>query len=278
MLLNSAFVFVKPHANTAATQDMVKSKLTEAGIEILSEQEISGKTIDEGKLIDQHYYAIASKATILSADKIPVPTDKFESEFGETWETVLAEGRAVNAMEACERFGCDADELDTAWGKAEKVVKFGGGFYCGIVSYADKPKLYVFNAFFMSMRSKFVGEGTSIHCYEVQWEPSKLSWEAFRNDLLGYVLVVDERMAENVDEHVNEYSYSLHRLLAASTCRGRSRGRCYLVTCCIVGLGNSLTHPSFLPSFLPLPFLMTKTRQTHQPRRGTRGIYPTNDS
>ena len=25
----------------------------------------------------------------------------------------------------------------------------------------------------------------SIHCYEVQWEPSKLSWESFRGELLG---------------------------------------------------------------------------------------------
>jgi hypothetical protein len=70
-LKNSAFVFVKPHANTAATQDMVRQKLVEAGIEILSERDIDGGTIDEKKLIDQHYYAIASKATILSADKIP---------------------------------------------------------------------------------------------------------------------------------------------------------------------------------------------------------------
>ena len=33
-------------------------------------------------------------------------------------------------------------------------------------------------------RSKFVGD-CSIHCYEVQWEPSKLSWESFRGELLG---------------------------------------------------------------------------------------------
>lgn len=185
MLLNSAFVFVKPHANTPATQALVKEKLEGAGIEILSEHDISGSTIDENKLIDQHYYAIASKATILPAAEIPVPAEKFEESFGESWETVLKEDRAVNAMDACKRFSCDADELDEAWGKAKKVVKFGGGFYCGIVSVKEQPELYVFNAFFMSMRSKFVGEGTSIHCYVVQWEPSKLSWESFRNELLG---------------------------------------------------------------------------------------------
>ena len=183
-LKNSAFVFVKPHANTEATQKMVREKLLAKGIEILSESDIDGNTIDEKKLIDQHYYAIASKATILAADKIPVPEDKFEESFGEKWCDVLKEGRAANAMQACEKFGCTADELNEAW-QGAKVVKFGGGFYCGLVSVKDQTPLYVFNAFFMVMRSKFVGEGVSIHCYEVQWEPKKLSWESFRGELLG---------------------------------------------------------------------------------------------
>lgn len=182
-LKNSAFVFVKPHANTDATQKMVRETLLSKGIEILSESDILGQTIDEKKLIDQHYYAIASKATILTADKIPVPEGKFEETFGEKWADVLKEGRAANAMQACEKFGCTAEELDAAWQNA-KVVKFGGGFYCGLVSFKDMTPLYVFNAFFMVMRSKFVGD-VSIHCYEVQWEPSKLSWASFRGELLG---------------------------------------------------------------------------------------------
>ena len=183
-LLNSAFVFVKPHANTKPTQDFVRDKLMSSGIEILSETDISGETIDEKKLIDQHYYAIASKATIVPAEKIPVPAEKFEAEFGESWETVLNENRAANALDACKRFGCTANELDAAWGKAKKIVKFGGGFYCGLMSLDNEVgELYVFNAFFMSMRSKFVGEGTSIHCYEVQWDSSVMSWEDFRGQV-----------------------------------------------------------------------------------------------
>ena len=66
-----------------------------------------------------------------------------------------------------------------------KVVKFGGGFYCGLVTFEDKEPLYVFNAFFMSMRSRFVGENVSIHCYEVKWSSKDLSWENFRGELLG---------------------------------------------------------------------------------------------
>jgi len=183
-LLNSAFVFIKPQANTEKVQDFVKSKLTDAGLTILSESDISGNVIDEKKLIDQHYYAIASKATILSPKDIPVPPEKFETAFGEKWETVLSEGRTFNAMEACAKLECSADELDEAWSSA-KVTKFGGGFYCGLVTFGNNDPIYVFNAFFMSMRSKFVGNDTSIHSYEVQWDPSKLSWESFRGELLG---------------------------------------------------------------------------------------------
>jgi hypothetical protein len=135
-------------------------------------------------------YSLASKATILPAKDIPVPAEKFQAEFGESWEKALKEGRACNALDACKIFQCNAKELDAAWGKSKKVVKFGGGFYCGLVSMKDK-ELYVFNAFFMTMRSKFVEPGTSIHCYEVQWSPSKLSWDAFRNKVLGPTDPVD---------------------------------------------------------------------------------------
>jgi len=183
-LRNSAFVFIKPHANTPETQKLVREKLTKAGIAILSEKDIEGKTIDEEKLIDQHYYAIASKATILPAEDIPVPKDMFKEKFGESWDTVLKENRACNAMEACKRFNCNAAELDAAWQKAKTVVKFGGGFYCGLVSMKG-TELYVFNAFFMMMRSKFVGKDDSIHAYDVEWSPKDLSWESFRNEVLG---------------------------------------------------------------------------------------------
>lgn len=186
-LLNSAFVFIKPHANTPATQKLVKEKLMDAGIEILSEHDINAEKIDKEKLIDQHYYAIASKATILPAAEIAVPADKFQSEFGESWATVLREKRAYNAMDACERFGCTVEELNEAWAQSRKVVKLGGGFYCGLVSVRQQPPLYVFNAFFMSMRAKFVAPGSSIHCYVVQWDPSNMSWAVFRNEFLGYV-------------------------------------------------------------------------------------------
>ena len=129
-LLNSAFVFVKPHANTEIVRALVMNKLAGAGINVLSQADIGGEEIDRKGLIDQHYYSIASKATILPAKKIPVPRELFQETFGEEWEKVLEENRASNALDACKRFGCSPEELNEAWSSV-RAVKFGGGFYCG---------------------------------------------------------------------------------------------------------------------------------------------------
>merc|ERR1719362_517879 len=97
-------------------------------------------------------------------------------------------------MECCERFEIDAEELDKMWAKCKKdgnLVKFGGGFYCGKLEREGKDTLYVFNGFFMSMRSKFVSEGASIYYYVVSWntepkgEAKGTSWEDFRGSVLG---------------------------------------------------------------------------------------------
>jgi hypothetical protein len=182
--MNQAFVFVKPHANTSAVQELVKATLTAKGITITDEGEITGETIDEQKFIDQHYYAIASKATILAAKDLPVPAAKFEETFNESWSDALASGKAFNALDALKHLGCTADELDAAWAKSSKV-KFGGGFYCGQVTIEGKEPIYTFNAFFMSMRAKFVTPGTSIHYYVVEFNPEELAWSDFRGKVLG---------------------------------------------------------------------------------------------
>merc|ERR1719253_1368259 len=184
---NSAFVFVKPHAVTEKTTDMVRKGLKAKGLRITSEGVLTSEVIDEKKLIDQHYYAIASKATILKPHELNVPKDKFKSSFGLEWDDALAKGIVLNAMDACKEFDCTADELNEAWAackKAKQLVKFGGGFYCGLVSMKGKQR-YVFNGFFMTMRSAFTAPGRSIHYYTVEWDEDKLSWEDFRGKVLG---------------------------------------------------------------------------------------------
>ena len=47
-----ALVFIKPHANTPATIELVKKTFADKSITIASEGEIAGPTIDSKKLID----------------------------------------------------------------------------------------------------------------------------------------------------------------------------------------------------------------------------------
>eukprot|EP01059_Diplonema_ambulator_P013493 TRINITY_DN23_c0_g1_i1.p1 TRINITY_DN23_c0_g1~~TRINITY_DN23_c0_g1_i1.p1 ORF type:complete len:432 (+),score=199.31 TRINITY_DN23_c0_g1_i1:110-1405(+) len=185
---NQAFVFIKPHANTAEVKKLVKETLEAKGINITSQGTIKAETIDKKKLIDQHYYAIASKATILKPKDLNVPADKFKSNFGLGWEEALEKGIVFNAMDACAKLGLDAEGLDAEWAKAKKagkLVKFGGGFYCGLLEIEGKDPVYVFNGFFMSMRSKFTMPGLAIYYYSVEWDPATLKWADFRGKVLG---------------------------------------------------------------------------------------------
>jgi hypothetical protein len=166
----------------------VSELLTSKGLAILKEGTITAEEIDSKKLIDQHYYAIASKATILKPAQLNVPADKFEAQFGVGWQAALDAGSVFNAIDACAELGLDADGLDVEWGKAKKagkLIKFGGGFYCGLVEVAGKKPIYVFNGFFMTMRTEFTKPGLSISYFKVEWDAATLPWADFRGKLLG---------------------------------------------------------------------------------------------
>ena len=134
------------------------------------------------------YYSIASKATLLKPTDLPVPADKFEEFFAESWEAALQRNSVFNALDACTHLDVDVETLTKYWVEcqdAEKMVKFGGGFYCGLVSVPDKEPVYVFNGFFMNMRAKYVAPGTSIHYYSVSFPASSLPWSCFRSQVIG---------------------------------------------------------------------------------------------
>merc|ERR1740138_1955843 len=167
---------------------MVKETLEKKDIKILKEGSIDGKTIDKKQLIDKHYYAIASKATLLTPDKLAVPEDKFKEQFGLEWADVLKDGKALNAKDACDKLGVDADGLNDLWGaakKAKNLVKLGGGFYCAKLEKDGKGPFFVFNGFFMTMRAGFVKPDTCIYYYVVEWDQKDLSWADFRGKVLG---------------------------------------------------------------------------------------------
>jgi nucleoside diphosphate kinase len=159
---NTAFVFIKPHAVTEPTIALVKKTLDgekvfevamisggigiyegKQGFTIKKEGTLDGPTIGEKKLIDNHYYAIANKASLTLPKDLNPPEEKqkeFNEKFGISWPDALAQDKVFNALDACTKMGLSGDQMDTAWGWAKKagsLVKFGGGFYAGFVNPAD---------------------------------------------------------------------------------------------------------------------------------------------
>jgi nucleoside diphosphate kinase len=136
---NEAFVFIKPHAVTPKVKELVTKTLEEKGIRVVKEGKIDGRTIDNEQLIDNHYYAIANKAALTKPKDLNPPEPKqreFESTFGLSWTDALKRGKVFNAVDGCRRLGLNGDEMDSSWAKAKKakkLVKFGGGFYAGLV-------------------------------------------------------------------------------------------------------------------------------------------------
>ncbi len=76
---------------------------------------IASEVIDAKKLIDQHYYAIASKATILKPNQLNVPKDKFLEKFAVAWDDALAKGDVFNALDACTHLALKPLELGAVW-------------------------------------------------------------------------------------------------------------------------------------------------------------------
>ena len=59
--------------------------------------------------MDQHYYAIASKATLVKPTELPVPADKFQAAFGISWQDALKSGSVYNALDACKVCGSSSN-------------------------------------------------------------------------------------------------------------------------------------------------------------------------
>jgi len=180
--VSSAFVFIKPHAVTDKTKDLVRERLAAVGITVISEGVITAEKIDKELLIDTHYGAIASKAVKQKPADLtvqPKAQEAFQTKFGLTWADANKQGMVFNAMDAAAKLGISNDELGAKFSKGEKL-KFGGGFYCGKVD-----DMFVINGFYMGMRKAFTTPGTCIYYYETEWSTSKLPWADFRGKVLG---------------------------------------------------------------------------------------------
>lgn len=189
---NCAFLFIKPHALTPATLRLVRETFARKNLIVEAEGVIDARAMDKRKLVDKHYYVIASKATLLKPAELRVPAAaaaKFRRKFGESFDQVLASGRVLNAAETSSRYGWSAEEMGAQWDRAVKagsIEKLGGGFYVAKLA-VDEPRggVYVMNGFFLRMRNKYCAPGAALHYFVVKWDDNALPWKRFRAELVG---------------------------------------------------------------------------------------------
>ena len=84
-------MFIKPHAVTAPTKKLATESLAKVGISIVGEGELTADVIEKKKLIDNHYYAIANKASLTKPADLNPPEKgqaEFEKKFGVSWKQV----------------------------------------------------------------------------------------------------------------------------------------------------------------------------------------------
>ena len=82
--------------------------------QIVMEGFIEAEVTDGKETIDQHYYAVASGATIPKPVDLNGPEDKFHDQFGMPCYDALASGKVCNAMDGCQEPGTDAEQMDAA--------------------------------------------------------------------------------------------------------------------------------------------------------------------
>lgn len=178
-----AFVFLKPTSNNALCRSIVSQSLSESGIIIAHQGEISANEIVEKNLIRNHYFSISSKATFLKPQMLPSPGDSFEKQTGMSWEDALSKNLIFTAEDACKFFDIDKRELYELW-KQSSFFKIGSGCYCAQIAYRSQS-IFVINGFYFDMERSFTVQGTSIHYFIVEFSSAHLSWKRFREEIIG---------------------------------------------------------------------------------------------
>eukprot|EP00388_Colpodella_angusta_P039746 GDKK01048253.1.p1 GENE.GDKK01048253.1~~GDKK01048253.1.p1 ORF type:complete len:962 (+),score=100.01 GDKK01048253.1:1-2886(+) len=184
--MNTAFVFIKPHAVTQATKDLVEASFLQKGITIKTK---GGFTHNEvARVIDQHYGIVSTYATLKPVHHIVLSDEVKELFKGltdgkEDWEQAVAVGHVQNAADAMKELGdLTPAMLARRWDDAPRKVKLAPGMYVG---YLPNDDIFVVNGFYPRIREKYTTSGSSIYYYVVEWPEEVLSWKEFRAGTIG---------------------------------------------------------------------------------------------
>jgi len=183
--MNTALVFVKPHAANDKVLEFTKKHLSENGITVIKEGELDAQEIKDKGIIDNHYAALAANAVKVLPKDLAVPDAnkaKFEEAYGVPWAQAVADGSFLNLAQYQAQFpSLSAVEVERRW-RAGSTVKLAPGTY---VSKVAQDNVLVVNGFYASMRDKFISPGARVLWMVAEFSEGSLSWRDFRAGVLG---------------------------------------------------------------------------------------------
>jgi len=185
-MMNTAFVFIKPHAVNDKVVGLAKEHLAAAGCKVLTEGVLDAEAIRERGIIDDHYAALAANAVKLKPSQLLVGDknkEGFKEAFGKEWDVAAADGTTVlNLADFRNKFPeLSVAEIEKRW-RAGKTVKLAPGTY---VSLLEEEKVMLVNGFYGSMREKFVAPGVKVAWMVAEFDEVALPWSKFRTLVIG---------------------------------------------------------------------------------------------
>ena len=184
--MNTALVFIKPHAVNDKVVALAKDFLSAAGCAVVQEGVLTAEAIGAKGIIDDHYAALAANAVKLKPRELLVGDKNkaaFKEAFGADWDGAAADGATVlNLADFRSKHpAMSVLEIEKRW-RAGKTVKLAPGTY---VSLLEEEKVMVVNGFYGSMREKFVAPGVSVAWMVAEFDEKTVPWSKFRTEIIG---------------------------------------------------------------------------------------------
>ena len=196
---NHALILVEHYAITEKTVHMIQDTLKEHHMNLRSKGVIGAEEIRSRRIVDQHFYAQAKKATGLNPKDVNIPRLKFQSKFGTAWSQILKDGVAFNVLQATDELKMSELDLAERWATAVEAgnVLMSDQGWVGRVTVPKKnvksvkgkkgtTGVFICGGDFLAIRARFTKPGTSTYYFSVDWDPKVMKWADFNEQYIGH--------------------------------------------------------------------------------------------
>lgn len=202
-MINKAFVYVKPNANTPQCTTLIQDFLNVKGFQIIDEKYL--KSDELLKAFELNFSEISRKALNLRPSELTpskLHLDLFESKYGIKWNDALSQGLIHNAKTSCEVLNITPEQLNDLWMKSyysdymiqlsddcwinliEKVIILNDGLSNEQIR---GPTLFCINGFYPDIKNKYIvtSKGLGVWCCNITWNDKLMSWKTLNDDIIG---------------------------------------------------------------------------------------------